>query len=95
MVIKVDKWCIRHGVQESGHNCPVALAVRKVVRSGTHVNVASSWVEVKPSSNSSRYSFPALPINVQRFIAVFDEHGAWAVEPFTFSLRIPRSVVRP
>jgi hypothetical protein len=78
MIVHVTQKHIDEGLARQWHACPVALALRDAGIYCPEVLTRSVWV-------TSEREIP-LPSDAERFIGIFDEHGAGV--PFSFELDI-------
>lgn len=76
MIISVEQKHIKHGVNASCRECPIALAVKE------QMGIESTLVRSDEIVTS--FMVQKLPRSAQRFIAAFDKHKP--VKPFRFRL---------
>jgi hypothetical protein len=84
----------RKNINEAGCSstrCPVARAIRPLMRSDVYFYVYSTRCEVEDASGNNQSSM-SMPKEVRRFIKSFDNNED--VQPFTFQIDIPDHLLR-
>jgi hypothetical protein len=79
--------------RDGGNHCPVALAIKRVVKDtldnkGYISTPVSKYSATFIRTDDNALFFAVLPWQVQMFIEMFDSHGS--VEPFSFNLDFQR-----
>ncbi len=92
--INVTQDEIEHGVRLSCGNCPVALAIAKLVRDEIHVLVDSwSVTFFEPTGNGYMITHKRqLPDSAMLWIIDYD--SSMPVKPFSFTLDLPKGLLR-
>ena len=91
VTIYVEQWHIDKGKPAECGSCPVALAVKDVLRESFLVNVGMCTVAVFTDDGSQSWG-DDLPEVANRFIDRFDL--GMRVSPFSFELPIPEEFLR-
>lgn len=87
--IKVTKADIDKGVRCKSRLCPIARAVRKIVKRDVMVEVTGRWISL---GTDPRDNDAYVPKSAGTFIANFDDGKK--VKPFCFSANIPQKFLR-
>lgn len=106
--INVTTRDIKSGARKHSGNCPIALAVKRLIkptyRTSVNVNndgdiqvhapVASYGKALRKDvkERNFHYKNARMPVKAQRFISMYD--SAISVEPFSFWANIPTAVLR-
>ncbi len=92
-LINVTAQDISEGRRKDCKTCPIALAVRRIVKPECDVKVSTTYVGIhfnyealKDDDSEIIKSFPDLPSNARTFIVRFDRE--LPVQPFAFELMI-------
>ena len=89
-LITVSRRHITKGIANSPEECPIALAIKPKLKRAYVPNVIGHTVELE---SNGEFVF-ALPLSktAQKFVQSFDNNER--VKPFSFNLRLPKSVLR-
>lgn len=85
--IVVTQEMISEGVRRECHRCPVALAVKAVVRDGIFVRVGTGFLYLGDHRRTV-----TMPVDAQWFIRAFD--CGRPVQPISFPLDIPEEFLK-
>lgn len=86
MKAKIIKKDIKHGERNSCADCPIALAVKRMLK----LDNVLVYSHVRVIDNSLKATYYKLPKKATDFILKFDE--GHTVKPFTFELRVDKKL---
>jgi hypothetical protein len=78
---------IAHGKASDCEHCPIARAVRRLVKGWGYVSVGAWYVSFAASADSLNAHDARMPQEATDFIVAYD--GGQGVEPFSFTLDVP------
>jgi len=90
ITVKITECHIATGLRRSSSCCPVALAVKSLLKQECFVSVHSKSVGFYDTVSQPVVS--VLPGQAHEFILAFDEN--MEVEPFSFDLEIPDNMIK-
>lgn len=86
--IKVTDECIKAGVRQNACDCPIALAVRNVMKDDVHFRVGPDYIYI----SGNPYEDIGLPLDAMLFIRDFDNNKP--VLAFEFEVDISEELVK-
>lgn len=99
VTVNVTKNDIKRGVKADCSRCPIALAMRRILKAGTVISVIPEQVGLK--RRERYFNHFSLPDMARRFAEAFDTspsrryaHHHANPHPVTFLVRIPRRYLR-
>jgi hypothetical protein len=93
VTVQVTRDDIRRGQPEKCQYCPIAHALRRVIKPECGFLVTEFWVAIYPTIHTSGPSYDArLPLFAHLFVKSFD--NCEQVEPITFDLDIPEEYLK-
>jgi hypothetical protein len=89
-VVSVTKRDITKGEAGDPQSCPIALAIRRLVKKSVTADVQGD--EGVEFIYKGKFCVRKLPVKAKDFIFDFDDLEA--VEPFSFNMNIPKELLR-